>query len=373
MIIGIPKEVKTDEFRVGATPSNVALLVKDGHEVLVQSCAGEGSGFRDADYFDAGACIVSSANELYDRAKLIVKVKEPQASEYDLLNETHTLFCYLHLAPLRELASALIEKKVCAIAYETVSIYNQLPLLKPMSEIAGKMAPIVAAYHLSRYKGGEGVLISGADGVEAAKVLVIGAGNAGFNAAKIASGMGGDVTVVNRSMPKLDELKKLLPHVKIEIYSPATMGKLLQGFDIVISTVLIHGGSSAPKLITRDMLKGMKDGAIFVDVAIDQGGVSETSKPTTHTNPIYIEEGVLHYCVANMPGAYPKTSTIALTNATIPYIRKLANDGCINAIKNDSSLGLGVNVFNGVITNKAVADAQGLEFQELETVLKELK
>lgn len=370
MIIGIPKEVKTDEFRVGVTPSNVELLVEDGHKVLVQSCAGEGSGFRNADYFDAGASIVSTASELYDSAKLIVKVKEPQASEYDLLNESHTLFCYLHLAPLRKLASVLIAKRVCAIAYETVAVSNQLPLLKPMSEIAGKMAPIVAAYHLSRYQGGEGVLISGADGVEAAKVLVIGAGNAGFNAAKIANGMGGNVTVVNRSLPKLDEMKKVLPSVKTSLYTPDILSEIIKDFDIVISTVLIHGGSSAPKLITRDMLKKMRDGAVFVDVAIDQGGVSETSKPTTHTNPIYIEEGVLHYCVANMPGAYPKTSTIALTNATIPYVRKLANEGSVDAIKNDSSLAFGVNIFNGFVTNKAVALAQGLEFQALETLLR---
>jgi alanine dehydrogenase len=373
MIVGIPKEVKTDEFRVGATPLNVELLVKDGHKVLVQSCAGEGSGFRDADYFDAGASIVSSAKELYEKSALIVKVKETQASEYDLLNENHTLFCYLHLAPLMKLTSVLIEKKVCAIAYETVAVNNQLPLLKPMSEIAGKMAPIVAAYHLSRYQSGEGVLISGADGVEAAKVLVIGAGNAGFNAAKIATGMGADVTVVNRSLPKLDELKKILPDVITSLYTPEILKEIIDDFDIVISTVLIHGGSSAPKLITRDMLKGMNDGAVFVDVAIDQGGIAETSKPTTHTNPIFIEEGVLHYCVANMPGAYPKTSTIALTNATIPYVRKLANKGSVNAIKDDSSLALGVNVFNGVITNRAVAQTQGLEFQALEIVLRDKK
>ena len=370
MIVGIPKEVKTDEFRVGATPSNIVLLVEDGHKVVVQSSAGEGSGFSDKEYLDAGAEIVSSAKELYNRAKLIVKVKEPQASEYELLNENHTLFCYLHLAPLRELVSALIQKRVCAIAYETIEVENQLPLLKPMSEIAGKMAPIVASYHLSRYQGGEGVLISGDDGVPPANVLVIGAGNAGFNSAKMASGMGGDVTVVDCSMPQLEKLQKLLPNVKALVYSPEILSELLKDFDIVISTVLIHGGASAPKLITRDMLKEMRDGTILVDVAIDQGGVSETSRPTTHTNPIYIEEGVLHYCVANMPGAYPKTATVALTNATLPFIRKLANDGCINAIKNDSSLALGVNVFNGVVTNKAVAKAQGLESQTLQTLLK---
>ena len=370
MIVGVPKEVKTDEFRVGLTPLNTELLIKDGHEVVVQSKAGEGSGFVDADYLDAGASIVSNAKELYDRAKLIVKVKEPQSSEYNLLNENHTLFCYLHLAPLPELVSALIQKKVCAIAYETVSIDNKLPLLKPMSEIAGKMAPIVGAYHLSRYQGGEGLLISGAYGVEAAKVLVIGAGNVGFNAAKIASGMGGDITVMNRSEPKLDELKKSLPDAKTVVYSAKLLDELLKDCDIVISTVLIHGGSRAPKLITREMLKGMKNGSLLVDVAIDQGGIAETSRTTTHTDPIYIEEGVLHYCVANMPGAYPKTATVALTNATLPFIRKLANEGSMNAIKHDTALSLGVNVFNGFLTNSAVAKAQGVESQELEILLR---
>jgi len=373
MIIGIPKELKTDEFRVGATPLNIALLVKDNHELIVQSGAGLGSGFSDKDYIDSGAEVVLSAKELYSKAVLIIKVKEPQPSEYDYFNESHTLFCYLHLAPLRELTSELMKRKVCAIAYETVAVENELPLLKPMSEIAGKMAPIVAAYHLSRYQGGEGVLISGSNGVSPAKVLIIGAGNAGFNAAKMAIGMGADVTVVNRTAPKLEKLQKTLKNVKTVIYSPKIVSELLQDFDIVISSVLIHGGTAAPKLITREMLRSMKDGAIIVDIAIDQGGISETSKPTTHTNPIYVEEGILHYCVANMPGAYPKTSTTALTNATFVYIKRLANEGTINAIKKDFSLSLGVNVFNGDITNKAVAEAQGLEFKTLKSSLKDKK
>jgi len=373
MIIGIPKELKRDEFRVGATPSDTALLVKEGHKLILQSGAGLGSGFSDKDYLNAGAEIVSSAKELYSKAGLIVKVKEPQPSEYDFLNENHTLFCYLHLAPLRELTSELMKRKVCAIAYETVAVENELPLLRPMSEIAGKMAPIVAAYHLSRYQGGEGVLISGSDGVSPAKILIIGAGNAGFNAARMATGMGADVTVVNRTAPKLEKLKKTLKNVKTVIYSPKAVSELLQDSDIVVSSVLIHGGTAAPKLITREMLRSMKDGAIIVDIAIDQGGISETSKPTTHTNPIYVEEGILHYCVANMPGAYPKTSTTALTNVTLAYIQRLANEGVINAIKNDPSLSLGVNVFNGAITNKAVAQAQGLEFKTLQSSLRDRK
>jgi alanine dehydrogenase len=324
MTVGIPKEVKTDEFRVGATPFNVAMLIDDGHKVLLQSGAGEGSGFSDALYRDTGAEIVESAESLYAQATLIVKVKEPQPSEYALLSDRHTLFCYLHLAPLPELVSLLAEKRVCAIAYETVALGTLLP---------------------------------------------IGAGNAGFNAAKIATGMGADVTVLNRSTPKLEQLQNVLPSVKTAIYSPATLRELLPDIDIIISTVLIHGGATTPKLITRKMLKEMKKGSILVDITIDQGGIAETSRPTTHTDPIFVEEGVLHYCVANMPGAYPKTATVALTNATLPYIRKLADQGSIDAIKEDPSLALGVNVFNGTVTNPAVAKALSLEFKALETLL----
>ena len=369
MIIGIPKEVKSGEFRVGLTPFNVAELVADGHDLLVQSGAGEGSGFSDKEYSDVGAKIVPSAELLYTQAILIVKVKEPQASEYALLNQKHTLFCYLHLAPLPELVSALLEKKVCAIAYETVSLANQLPLLKPMSEIAGKMAPLVGAYHLSRYEGGEGILISGALGVPPANILILGAGNAGFNAAKVASGMGANVTVMNRSTPKLELVQNSLPCVKTALFSPQLLQELVKDSDMVISSVLIHGGSTTPKLITKDILKEMKNGSIIVDITIDQGGISNSSRPTTHTKPIFIEEGVLHYCVANMPGAYPKTSTIALTNATLPYIRKLANEGTISAIKNDTSLALGVNIFNGSVTNRAVAELVNLEYHRVETLI----
>lgn len=365
MIIGIPKEVKTDEYRVGITPLNVGVLTKENHKVIVQSGAGEGSGFNDESYINAGAQIVSGAKELYDMATLIVKVKEPQPSEYNFLNEKHTLFCYLHLAPLKDLTSALVEKKVCAIAYETVALNNELPLLKPMSEIAGKMSPIVGAYHLSRYQGGEGVLIS-----NGANVVVIGAGNAGFNATKIAYGMGADVTVINRTAPKLEELQKVLSHVKTALYSKDTFSNYLKEADIVISTVLIHGGSSAPKLITLDMLKSMKDGAVFVDIAIDQGGSAQSSKPTTHTNPVFIEDGVLHYCVANMPGAYPKTASVALSNATISYVLELADLGVLKAIKNSEPLAFGVNVINGHVTNEAVAKVHGFEFKEIQECLK---
>lgn len=370
MIIGIPKEIKTDEFRVGATPLNIALLVSDGHKVFVQSGAGAGSGFSDDEYADAGAKILNTAKELYEKALLIVKVKEPQPSEYDLLNEKHTLFCYLHLAPLKELTSVLVEKRVCAIAYETVAAGGKLPLLKPMSEIAGRMSPVVGAHHLSRYQGGGGVLISGANGVAPAKVLIVGAGNAGLNAAKIASGMDADVTVINRTLPKLEGLKKLLPHIKTVLYSKEVFFEALKVSDIVVGAVLVHGGAPTPKLISREMLKEMKNGAVLVDITIDQGGISEASTPTTHTNPIFIEEDVLHYCVANMPGAYPKTSTSALSNATISYVRKLANNGVVDAIKSDSSLALGVNVYNGVVTNHAVAEVHNFEFKTIELCLE---
>lgn len=369
MIIGIPKEVKTDEFRVGATPLNVKQLVDDGHIVVFQEGAGVGSGFSDKEYAEAGANILKTAQMVYDKATLIVKVKEPQPSEYDLLNEKHTLFCYLHLAPLKELTEVLIEKKLCAIAYETVAYKNTLPLLKPMSEIAGKMAPTVAAHLLSRYQGGEGILISGATGVEAANVLIIGAGNAGLGAAKVAYGLGSDVTVINRSAPKLQEMKKLFPNIQTELYSEQKLKELLESCDVVISTVLVHGGAGTPKLITKEMLQGMKSGSVLIDITIDQGGISDSSRPTTHTDPVFVDEGVIHYCVANMPGAYPKTATVALTNATFSYVQKLAKYGVIEAIKNDLSLSLGVNVLNGFVTNQAVAKIFDCEYMEVNTLI----
>lgn len=371
MIIGVPKEVKTDEFRVGITPSNISLLVNDGHEVFVETTAGDGSGFSDNEYSSAGAKIAKTAKELYEKAALIVKVKEPQPSEYKFLNQNHTLFCYLHLAPAKELTAVLMQKRVCAIAYETVAIGRELPLLKPMSEIAGSMAPIVGAYNLSRYKGGEGVLIGGSDGVAPAKVLIIGAGNAGFNAAKIASGMGADVTVINRTLPKLEELNKEIPNVRTLLYSQDAFLEAVKISDMVVGAVLVHGGAATPKFISRKILREMKKGSVLVDITIDQGGISEASRPTTHTDPTFIEEGVVHYCVANMPGAYPKTSTVALSNATISYVRKLANEGVTVAVKKDPALGLGVNVFDGALTNRAVAEVHDFEFTALEPLLKE--
>lgn len=369
MLIGIPKEIKTDEYRVGATPYNIAVWIKDGHKVTIQSGAGIGSGFSDKEYADMGADIVQNANELYRSSNLIIKVKEPQPEEYSLINDTHILFCYLHLAPLKELTEVLINKGVTAISYETISLNNELPLLKPMSEIAGKMSVLIGAEHLSKYNGGEGVLIGGATGVAPAKVLIIGAGNAGSNAAKYAAALGADVTVINRNTPKLEALKDILPSIKTIVYSPMQLSDLITQCDMLIGTVLIHGGAKAPKLITRKMISSMKKGSVFVDVAIDQGGISDTSRPTTHANPTFMQEGVIHYCVANMPGAYPKTSTMALTNTTASYVSFIAKVGFENAVKENNALAQGVNIFKNRVTNEAVAKELGHKYAPLDSLL----
>ena len=267
------------------------------------------------------------------------------------------------------MTSTLVEKGLCAIAYETMALEDQLPLLKPMSDIAGKMSVTVAAHHLSRYQGGEGVLISGAIGVEPANILIIGAGNAGSGATEVAYGLGANVTVLNRSFPKLESLKARFSNINIELYSPDKLEEHLRNADVVISTVLIRGGGATPKLITREMLGQMKKGSVLVDVTIDQGGISDSSRPTTHTNPVFVDEGVLHYCVANMPGAYPKTATKALTNASCEYVRKLANMGTIAALKSDVVLRSGVNVYKSSITNSAVAKIFDLEYKEIESMI----
>jgi alanine dehydrogenase len=368
MVIGIPKEVKTDEFRVGATPFNVATLVHDGHRVVVERDAGAGSGFSDAEYAAAGAELLADAAQIYAEAELIVKVKEPQLSEYEYLNDTHTLFTYLHLAPCKELTSVLMQKGVTAIGYETVESGGGLPLLKPMSEVAGKMAPLVGAHHLNRYQGGEGVLLGGVTGVLPAEVLVIGAGNVGFNAARTAVGLGAEVTVINRTTPKLESLAQLLPSAKTAVYSPLQLQALIWRADLVVSSVLIPG-AKAPQLIDREMLRGMKPGSVFVDVAIDQGGTAQTSRPTTHHDPVFVEEEVVHYCVANMPGAYPRTATTALTNATLPYVRRLAAEGTVEALKHDPALSSGVNVYKGEVTNRSVAEATGFSFMPIASLL----
>ena len=369
MVIGVPREIKCDEFRVGATPLNVAQWVAEGLAVHVQRGAGTGSGFDDAAYEKAGAVMHESMASLYGAADLIVKVKEPQPDEYPLLNASHTLFCYIHLAPLKELADVLMRKKVTVIAYETVAEGEELPLLRPMSEIAGKMAALVGAHHLNRYQGGSGILVGGAAGVLPARVLVIGAGNAGYHAARVALGMGADVTVLNRTTPKLLFIEETLAGVDTALYTPAQLEALLPETDIVVSSVLIHGGAKAPKLITRQMLATMKKGSVLVDIAIDQGGTAETSRPTTHRDPTFIEEGVIHYCVANMPGAYPRTSTIALTNATSPYVIKIAKEGP-EGVMRSRALREGLNVYRGAIVKGAVAEGLGVACTPLERAVR---
>jgi alanine dehydrogenase len=367
MVIGVPREIKTDEFRVGATPANVAQWVAEGCEVHVQRGAGVGSGFEDKAYERAGAVMHGGMASLYRAAELIVKVKEPQPDEYPLLDASHTLFCYIHLAPLKALAEVLMQKKVTVIAYETVAEHGELPLLKPMSEIAGKMAALVGAHHLNRYQGGSGILVGGAAGVLPARVLVIGAGNAGYHAARVAAGMGADVTVLNRTTPKLLFIEETLGGVDTALYTPEQLEMLLPETDIVVSSVLIHGGAKAPKLISREMLASMKEGSVLVDIAIDQGGTAVTSRPTTHREPTFVEEGVIHYCVANMPGAYPRTSTIALTNATSPYVIEIAKNG-MEGVERSSALREGLNVYRGRIVREAVAEGLGVAYTPLEAI-----
>lgn len=325
MNIGIPKEIKTDEYRVSMTPEGVKELTAFGHSVYVQTHAGMGSGFSDEMYRDAGAIVVSSAQEVYETSKLIVKVKEPISSEYALFQKGQTLFTYLHLAADATLTRFLLEKHITAFAYETLQVQGRLPLLEPMSEVAGKMAALMGAVHLGRYAGGAGLLAGGAVGTQRAKVMVLGGGTAGANAAMVAAGLGADVTIFDVNLARLHELHAIMPANVATMYSThQTIIAQLSSADIVIGTVLV-AGAKAPKLITKEMLGLMKKGAVLVDVSIDQGGCFESSRPTTHTDPTFIYEDVVHYCVANMPGAYPITSTYALTNATLPFVKLLAH------------------------------------------------
>ena len=369
MKIGIPKEIKTKEYRVGVIPSGVRILVQSGHEVYIQKDAGDKSGFSDDDYTQAGAIILQSPKDIYDTCEMILKVKEPQLQEYDLLKPGQILFTYLHLAPLRELTEILKEKEVIAIAYETVQVGNKVPLLEPMSQIAGKVAPMVASYFLSAHNHGMGVLIGGSSGVLPARVMIIGSGTVAKNAAKIASGMGADVIIMGRNPSSMSELEALLPENVSTLYSNSyNMEKILPTVDIVIGAVYITG-EKAPHLITREMLSLCKKGAVLVDVAIDQGGCIETSRPTTHDDPVFEVEGVIHYCVANMPGDYPVTSTHALANATIPYVKKIADIGWQNASLQDTSIYSGVNVAGGFVTEQAVAKAHQMDYHELKSII----
>ena len=357
MRIGVPKEIKNNENRVGMTPSGVAELVKRGHNVTVQHTAGEGSGFSDEDYISAGAVIAPTIEETYATADMIVKVKEPIESEYPLVRKGQLVFTYFHFASDLELTKAMIASKGVCLAYETVQTKDgALPLLIPMSEVAGRMATINGAYFLQKTKGGKGKLICGAPGVKPVKVLVLGGGIVGQAAARVAAGMGANVVIADISLPRLRELSLSMPANVDTLYSSAhNIRKELPDTDIVIGSVLVPG-DKAPHLITRDMLKLMEPGSVLVDVAIDQGGCFETSHPTTHSNPVYEVDGIIHYCVANIPGAVPNTSTFALTNATLKYVIALADKGWQKACEEDAALKAGLNIVEGEVVYKAVAD-----------------
>src|ERR687887_293034 len=370
MRVGVPTEIKTDEYRVAITPAGVRELVEHGHEVLIQRGAGAGSVIPDEEYVDQGARIVPDADAVFEEAELILKVKEPMSEEVEKLRQDHTLFTYLHLAPAPELTHGLCESGATCIAYETVEDEGgRLPLLAPMSEVAGKIATQAGAFMLERPLGGRGVLLGGVPGVAAATVLVIGGGVVGMNAAFIAIGMEGDVFVFDRSIDRLRELDVAFGGRASTVYSSTlAVEEMLPKADLVIGAVLIHG-ARAPFVIKREQLKLMKKRAVLVDVSIDQGGCFETSRPTTHSDPVYEVDGVTHYCVANMPGAVPVTSTFALTNATLPYVLALADHGVRGAIERDPGLRPGVNIANGKVTHPAVAEGTDLTFTPLEEAL----
>jgi alanine dehydrogenase len=370
MRIGVPKEIKDNEFRVGLVPANVRELVHHGHEVLVERDAGAGIGFDDPDYRAAGAKIAGGAAETFAAADLIVKVKEPQAGEISLLREGQTLFTYLHLAAEPEQTKGLMESGVTAIAYETVTdARGGLPLLAPMSEVAGRMSIQVGAHCLEKEQGGAGILLGGVPGVPKARVVILGGGVVGTNAARMAMGMEAKVTVIDKSLPRLYELDLQFGAMLNTAYSTVdNIERLVTGADLVIGAVLIPG-AAAPRLVTRDMLKKMQRGSVVVDVAIDQGGCFETSRPTTHAEPTFVEEGVVHYCVTNMPGAVARTSARALNNATLPFVLALAEKGTAKALFDDPHLRHGLNVHAGRITHEAVAKALGHDYQPAEDAL----
>jgi alanine dehydrogenase len=362
MKIGVPKEIKIHEYRVGLVPAGVRELVGAGHQVLVQSGAGAGIGFEDAHYEAAGAEVAARAADVFSDAELIVKVKEPQLAECKMLRSGQTLFTYLHLAADPEQAHALMASGSTAIAYETVTAADgSLPLLTPMSEVAGRMSVQVGANCLQKANGGFGVLLGGVPGVPPAKVVILGGGVSGTHAAEMAVGLRADVTVVDRSVKRLRELSSIFGSRLKTVYSTAhAIEELVRDADLVIGAVLI-AGAAAPKLVTRPMVKSMKPGAVLVDIAIDQGGCFETSRPTTHAEPTFILDGIIHYCVTNMPGAVPRTSTFALTNATLPYVKALADHGWRQALAADAGLARGLNVHAGQLTHEAVASALGID------------
>ena len=370
MIVGVPKEVKDNEYRVALTPEGARELVRAGHQVVIQEGAGEGSSLPQERYERAGAGFVPGAEEIWAKADLILKVKEPVPQEYELMREGQVLFTYLHLAAGRELTEALIDRGVLAVAYETVQDERgRLPLLAPMSEIAGRMAPQVGARLLEKEYGGRGVLLGGVSGVRPAKVLILGAGMAGGNAAWIAAGMEAEVIVVDRDLDRLRYIDQIHKGRIITLMSDQlTLEQRVREADVVIGTVLIPG-ARAPKLVTEEMVASMRPGSVIIDISIDQGGCVETSHMTTHSDPTYVTHGVVHYAVGNMPGAVPNTSTYALTNVTLPYAREIANLGLEEAVRRDPALARGVNVYAGAITTEGVAEAHGLPHTPLSTVI----
>lgn len=374
MKIGLPKEIKDNEYRVGLTPAGVNALASAGHEVFVQKTAGEGSGFSDEQYVQAGGKLLDTADEVWQTGDMIVKVKEPVAPEYPRMRENQLLFTYLHLAPELELTKQLLERKVTGVAYETITDKKgTLPLLTPMSEVAGRMSVQVGATYLEKMNGGRGILLGGVPGVPAANVVIIGGGVVGTEAAKMAVGLGAKVTIIDINLERLRQLDDIfLSKVQTLASSSYAINEAISHADLVIGGVLIPG-AAAPKLVTRQMLKDIPNGAVLVDVAVDQGGCFETTHATTHSNPTFYEEGVLHYCVANMPGAVPRTSTFALTNATLPFALALANKGFEKAIQDDKGLAEGVNTYAGKLTYEAVATSQNLEYTPLETLVDGIK
>ncbi len=369
MIIGVPKEIKDHETRVGLVPSGAAALHEAGHTVLVETHAGEGSSLSDGEYLKAGAQILPDASDVWRQAELVVKVKEPQPAEYAHFRPDLLLFTYLHLAPLRDLTERLLESRVTGVAYETIrEPGGALPLLTPMSEVAGRMSVQVGAQYLEKPNGGRGILLGGVPGVAPANVVILGGGIVGLNAAKMALGLGAHVAIIDRNLNRLRELDDIFNGQVVTLASNAwTVAENLRTADLVVGAVLIPG-ASAPKLVRREMIAGMRRGAVVVDVAIDQGGCFETSHATTHTDPIYFVDGVLHYCVSNMPAAVPHTSTFALTNATFPYLLELANYGLETACQRHKPLQEGVNTYKGRVTHRGVAESQNREWRAMPAV-----
>lgn len=362
MNIGVPKEIKAQENRVSMVPGSVAELTKRGHTVFVEKGAGLGASYTDTQYQNAGAIIAETAAEVFSQAELIVKVKEPQASEIALLQPHHLLFTYLHLAASKTLTEGLMKSSCTAIAYETIEVNHRLPLLEPMSEIAGRMSAIVGSYHLAKHRGGRGCLLGGVPGVAPGRVVVLGGGTAGVNAARVATGIGADVTILEVDFERMRFLDITMDHAHTVFSNEANLADLLPRVDLVIGAVLVPG-ARAPKLITREMLKLMPQGSVFVDIAVDQGGCAETTRPTTHDHPTFVEEEVLHYCVANMPGAYSRTATQALNNVTQPWVLLIAEKGLQAACEIRPELRGGINVHQRKITCKPIAEAHDLPFE----------